>query len=99
MDINEIVHVSDLKYEGLTVMERPNDVVVAIKVPKKKEEASGRSAPGAAAGAPAKCCTSKGSRMRSSLKPFWGFKFEVGPAYKKLDQLILWPLSEQDPER
>ena len=62
MDINETVHVSDLKYKGLTVMERPNDVVVSIKVPKKKEEpvagAPGAVAPAKAA-APAKAVDTK----------------------------------------
>jgi large subunit ribosomal protein L25 len=46
LDINESIRVSDLKYEGLTMLERPEDVVVAIKVVKKKEEPA---APGAAA--------------------------------------------------
>lgn len=45
LDINESIRVSDLKYKGLTMMERAEDVVVAVKMVKKKEEPV---APGAA---------------------------------------------------
>jgi large subunit ribosomal protein L25 len=48
LDVNQSVRVRDLKFEGLTFLERPEDVVVAVKMVKKKEEA----APGAP-GAPA----------------------------------------------
>jgi large subunit ribosomal protein L25 len=40
LDLNQIIHVSDLKFEGITVMERPNDVVVAVKAAKKQAEAT-----------------------------------------------------------
>ncbi len=38
LDVNQNIRVKDLKYEGLTILERPEDVVVAIKMVKKKEE-------------------------------------------------------------
>jgi large subunit ribosomal protein L25 len=37
MDINHTVRVKDLKFEGLTMMERADDVVVAVKQTKKVE--------------------------------------------------------------
>jgi len=48
LDINQSLRVSDLKYEGLTIMDKPGDVVVAVKMVKKKEDPAA-----AAAGAPA----------------------------------------------
>ena len=61
LDINQSIKVKDLKYEGLTIMERPDDVVVAVKMVKKKEEAAvpGAAAPAAAAAAPAKAAPAK----------------------------------------
>ncbi len=56
LDINKSIHVSDLKFEGLTLMEREDDVVVAVKMAKKQEEvaaAPGAAAPAAGAAAPA----------------------------------------------
>lgn len=37
MDINEALRVKDLKFEGLTMLERAEDVVVAVKQSKKVE--------------------------------------------------------------
>lgn len=48
LDINQAVRVKDLKFEGLTMMERAEDVVVAVKMSKKAQEA----AVAAAAGTP-----------------------------------------------
>lgn len=59
LDINDSIKVSDLKYEGLVLLERPNDVVAAVKMIKKVEEeapaVAAAAVPGAApaAGAPA----------------------------------------------
>ena len=60
LDINQSIKVKDLKFEGLTMMERPEDVVVAVKMVKKKEEAAAPGAPAAAgAAAPAKAAPAK----------------------------------------
>jgi len=59
LDINDSVRVEDLKYEGLTVVERPGDVVVSVKTPKKveaanaAETAAGGATPAAAEAKPA----------------------------------------------
>lgn len=52
LDINKSIHVGDLNFEGLTLMEREDDVVVAVKMAKKQEEAA-TGTPAAAAAAPA----------------------------------------------
>lgn len=49
LELNGTVRVSDLTFEGLTLLERPEDVVVAVKAVKKKEEPAAD-----AKGAPAK---------------------------------------------
>ncbi len=49
LDLNQSIHVGDLKLNGLTPMDREDAVVVSLKMPKKVEEA----APAAAAAAPA----------------------------------------------
>lgn len=38
LEINDSIHVSDLKFQGLTVLERPTDVVVAVRHQRKEEE-------------------------------------------------------------
>ena len=48
LDINQSLRVSDLKYEGLTILDKPGDVVVAVKMVKKKEDPAA-AAPGAPA--------------------------------------------------
>lgn len=59
LDLNGSISVADLKFDGITMLERPNDVVVSVKVPKKVEAAAGDAAAAAgdkkaAAAAPAK---------------------------------------------
>lgn len=60
LELNDSIHVSDLKFPGITIVERPSDVVASIKMAKKEEEAApaataaaGAAAPAAAAGAAA----------------------------------------------
>ena len=38
LDINDSLHVSDLKFPGITIVERPTDVVASVKMAKKEEE-------------------------------------------------------------
>jgi large subunit ribosomal protein L25 len=61
LEINDTIRVSELKFEGLTVVERPTDVVVAIRHQRKEEEvapaatavtAEGAAVPAAGAAAP-----------------------------------------------
>jgi large subunit ribosomal protein L25 len=62
LELNESIHVSDLKFPGITIIERPTDVIASVKMAKKEEEvvaaptaastavpAAGAAAPGAAA--------------------------------------------------
>lgn len=51
VEVGDSIRVRDLKFEGLTVLERPSDVVVAVKMPKKVEEAAATAAAAPAAGA------------------------------------------------
>lgn len=44
LDINQALRVRDLKFEGLTVMDRADDVVVAIKMSKKAQDAAAAAA-------------------------------------------------------
>jgi large subunit ribosomal protein L25 len=70
LDINNSIHVSDLKFDGLTLMEREDDVVVAVKIAKKQEEAA--AAPGAAApaaGAAAPAAAKAGDAKAAAAKP------------------------------
>ncbi len=60
LELNDSIHVSDLKFPGITIVERPTDVIASVKMAKKEEEAApvataASTAPGAApaAGAPA----------------------------------------------
>lgn len=60
LDVNKSIHVSDLKFDGLTILENEEDVVVAVKIAKKQEEAAaaaatpaGKADPKAAAAKPA----------------------------------------------
>ncbi len=60
LDVNKAIQVSDLKFDGLTVLEKESDVVVAVKVAKKKEEeAAAGAAPAAAKKAEAKPAAKK----------------------------------------
>ncbi|MBL7951375.1 MAG: 50S ribosomal protein L25 [Flavobacteriales bacterium] len=72
LDINKSIHVSDLKFDGLTLMEREDDVVVAVKLAKKQEEAAATPAAGAAAPAAAKAGDAKaaaGAKPAAAAKP------------------------------
>lgn len=51
MKLNQSIHVSDIKLSGLTILERPSDVIATLKVPKKVEEVA--PVAGAAAAVPA----------------------------------------------
>ncbi|MBS1569237.1 MAG: 50S ribosomal protein L25 [Bacteroidetes bacterium] len=51
MDLGDSIHVSDLKLPGVTVMEKPSDVVVTVKMVKKAAETPAEAAPAAAAAA------------------------------------------------
>lgn len=54
MDLNQAIHIGDLKLDGLTVLGRPEDVVATLKMPKKVEEVAATPAAAAATpGAPA----------------------------------------------
>ncbi len=55
LEINHSIHVSDLKFPGITIAERPTDVVASVKMAKKEEEtpAAAAAAPAAGAAAPA----------------------------------------------
>jgi large subunit ribosomal protein L25 len=60
LDVNKAIQVSDLKFDGLTVLEKESDVVVAVKMAKKKEEeAAAGAAPAAAKKAEAKPAAKK----------------------------------------
>ncbi len=50
LDVNQTIHVGDLKLAGLTTLGRQEDVVASVKMPKKVEEAAAATP---AAGAPA----------------------------------------------
>ncbi|MBK9175350.1 MAG: 50S ribosomal protein L25 [Flavobacteriales bacterium] len=49
LDVNQSIHVSDLSLPGLTPLDRPEDVVASVKVPKKVEEVAVVAAPVAGA--------------------------------------------------
>ena len=51
LEIGKSIHVSDLKFEGITVAEKATDVVVSVKMAKKEEEVAPAAA--AAGAAPA----------------------------------------------
>lgn len=55
MQLNQSLHISDLKLQGITALHRPEEVVASVKVPKKVEEvaATPDAAAAAAAGAAA----------------------------------------------
>ncbi len=40
LDVGETIRVKDIQLPGITLLEKPNDVVVAIKAPKKAAEAA-----------------------------------------------------------
>ena len=76
LDLNHSIHVSDLKFPGISIAERPTDVVASVKVAKKEEEAAatpaaaGAAAPAAGAAAPAAAADAKkGEAAKPAAKP------------------------------
>lgn len=63
LDLNKSIHVGDLNFEGLTLLERKDDVVVAVKMAKKQEEAAATAATPAAA-APAAAAAPKAGEAK-----------------------------------
>ena len=59
LDVNQSIHIRDLKLKGLTPLERPDAVVAAVKVPKQVEEAAPAAAPAATPAAAAKTAEAK----------------------------------------
>ncbi|MBL7954975.1 MAG: 50S ribosomal protein L25 [Flavobacteriales bacterium] len=68
LDINKSIQVSDLSFDGITFMERSEDVVVAVKMAKKVEEAAAAGAAPAAAGAKA-AATPAAAAKPAAAKP------------------------------
>jgi hypothetical protein len=60
--------VSDIKYDGITFMERAQDVVVAVKMAKKVEEAAAAAAPAAGAKAAAAPAAAKPAAAKPAAK-------------------------------
>ena len=62
LELGESIHVRDIKVKGMTMLEKPNDVVASVKMPKKVEaaaEAAAAAAPAAGAAAPAAAAEKK----------------------------------------
>lgn len=69
LDINDSIRVSDLNYKGLTLLERPTDVVVGVRMIKKVEEVAAVAAtPAAGAAAPA-ATPAAGAAAPAAAKP------------------------------
>ncbi len=58
LDVNQSVKIADLKVDGLTFIDRPSNVVVAVKMTKKEQAAEAAAAPAKGA-APAKAAPAK----------------------------------------
>lgn len=75
LEINHSIHVSDLKFPGITIAEKASDVVASVKVAKKEEVATvaataTTAAPAAgAAAAPAAADAKKGEAAKPAAKP------------------------------
>lgn len=76
LDLNHSVHVSDLKFPGITIVEKATDVVASVKMAKKEEEvaatpgATTAAAPAAGAAAPAAGDAKKGDAAKpAAAKP------------------------------
>ena len=54
LDVNQSVKIADLKVDGLTFLDLPSNVVVAVKMTKKQEQATEAAAAPAKGAAPAK---------------------------------------------
>jgi large subunit ribosomal protein L25 len=73
LEINHSIHVSDLNFPGITIAERPTDVVASVKMAKKEEEAptaaAGAAAPAAGAAAPAAAAPAADAKKAEATKP------------------------------
>jgi large subunit ribosomal protein L25 len=69
LDLNQSLHVSDLKLPGLTALEREDAVVVSVKVPKKVEEAAPAAAAAATPAAAAPAAAKAGDAKAAPAKP------------------------------
>ncbi len=76
LELNESIHVSDLKFPGITIVERATDVVASIKMAKKEEEvvaaptAASTAVPAAgAAAAAAPAADAKKGDAKAAAKP------------------------------
>lgn len=72
LDLGDSIRVSDLKFPGVSLLERATDVVVAVKMPKKVEEvaAPGTPAAGAAPAAGAKAAAAPAAAAKpAAAKP------------------------------
>ena len=72
LDLGDSIRVSDLKFPGVSLLERATDVVVAVKMPKKVEEvaAPGTPAGGAAPAAGAKAAAAPAAAAKpAAAKP------------------------------
>ena len=52
LELGDSIRVSDLSLPGITIMEKPNDVVVSVKMAKKVAETPAETAAAAGAAAP-----------------------------------------------
>jgi large subunit ribosomal protein L25 len=75
MEVNDSIHVSDLKFPGLTIGEKGTDVVASVKMAKKEEVAAvaapvSTATPAAGAAAPAAAADAKkGEPAKAAAKP------------------------------
>jgi large subunit ribosomal protein L25 len=58
LGVNQSIKISDLKFDGLTMLDLASNVVVAVKMTKKEQAAEGAAAPAKGA-APAKAAAKK----------------------------------------
>ena len=68
LDINQSISVADLKIEGLTFLAQPSDVVVAVRLTKKMEDAAAAAAGTAPAGKDAKGAPAKAAATKAAPK-------------------------------
>jgi len=68
LDINQSISVGDLKIEGLTFLAPPSDVVVAVRLTKKMEDAAAAASGTAPAGKDAKGAPAKAAAPKAAPK-------------------------------
>jgi len=85
MQLNQSLHISDLKLDGITPLHRPEDVVATVKVPKKVEEVAATPDAAAAAAAPAAGAPAAGAPAAADAKaaPAGKPAADAKPAAKK----------------